>query len=312
MRLLVAQSQQLGPSQGGTTAEDKGEQPHGKVIAAFSPKGGVGTTTLAVNLACALTTFGRRVVVVDGNVCFGNAGMFLNIAPGRNMLHVVDDPGGIQDANVDEALHAHPSGLKVMLSPDKAEDGDTIRGEHLRTIIANLQARYDYVVVDTWPSYDERVLAVLEMADHVLVPTAPELPSIRNLAAFLRVADLLKYPEEKLIPILIRSDSVSATHREGLEDFLLQPLTWQIVSDGRRVTKSVNEGEPFVLTDPDASVSQNVYTLARALDGQVEDLSAPVERSRSFWKQPRLAFAKSWDWPLSSRTDGDALQIPGR
>src|SRR5438105_3243920 len=133
------------------TAEAGDDAPHGKVIAAFSPKGGVGTTTLAVNLACALTTFGRRVVIVDGNVGFGNVGMFLNITPGRNILHVVDDLGGILEAHIDDALHTHPSGLKVLLAPDKAEDSDTIHGEHLRTILANLQARYDYVVVDTWP-----------------------------------------------------------------------------------------------------------------------------------------------------------------
>jgi septum formation inhibitor-activating ATPase MinD len=107
------------------------------------------------------------------------------------------------------------------------------------------------------------------------------------------VAELLNYPEEKLTPILMRSDSVSAAHREGIESFLRRTLTWQVVSDGRRVTEAVNTGEPFVLTDPSAAVSQNVYRLARALDGQVEDLSAPVERSRSFWKQPRLAFVKS-------------------
>src|SRR2546423_1538774 len=131
------------------------------------------------------------------------------------------------------------------------------------------------------------------MADHLLVPTAPELPSIRNLAAFLRVADLLEYPEEKLIPILVRADSVSGAHREGLEAFLLLRLTWQIASDGRRVTRAVNAGEPFVLTDPKATVSQNVFKLARSLDGQEQELSAPARRRRLFWRQPRLAFVKS-------------------
>src|SRR5207249_276382 len=127
------------------------DPPRAKVIAAFSPKGGVGTTTLAVNLACALTTMGRRVVIVDGNVSFGNVGMFLNIPPGTNMLDVVEDPGGVQEANIDDVLQAHPSGLKVMLAPTKPEDGDGIRGEHLRAIIAILKAKYDFVVVDTWP-----------------------------------------------------------------------------------------------------------------------------------------------------------------
>jgi hypothetical protein len=73
----------------------------------------------------------------------------------------------------------------------------------------------------------------------------------------------------------------------------------------------VNRGEPFVLTDPDATVSQNVYKLARTLDGQQEELSAPVERSRSFWKQPRLALVKSREWPLPGRIGGDVVQTPG-
>ena len=75
--------------------------------------------------------------------------------------------------------------------------------------------------------------------------------------------------------------------------FLRRPLTWQIVSDGRRVTESVNEGQPFVLADRDATVSQNVYKLARVLDGQEQEASVPVDRRRSFWKQPKLAFVKA-------------------
>jgi septum formation inhibitor-activating ATPase MinD len=90
------------------------------------------------------------------------------------------------------------------------------------------------------------------------------------------------------------------------------PLRWRIVSDGRRVTESVNAGEPFVLTDPEAPVSQNVYQLARTLDGQEEVVSVPLERSRSFWKQPRLAFVKSRDWPLPTRISGGVVPTPGR
>jgi hypothetical protein len=79
------------------------------------------------------------------------------------------------------------------------------------------------------------------------------------------------------------------------------------------VTEAVNAGEPFVLTDAEAPVSQNVYQLARTLDGQEEVVvSAPVERSRSFWKQPRLAFVKSRDWPLPTRISAGVVQTPGR
>ncbi len=262
-----------------------------KVVAVFSPKGGVGTSTLAVNLACALSVMGHKVAIVDGNISFGNVGVFLNISPSKSMLQLVGDPHGIQETSVEDVLLPHPSGIKVMLAPLKPEEADTINGDHLRTIINILRPRYDYVVVDTWPSYDERVLAMLDASDQILVPTGPELPSIKNIAAFLRVAQLLEYPEDKIIPVLMRANSVSPGYLADIEAFLKQPLVWRVVSDGKRVTQSVNNGEPFVLTDPSAAVSQNIFSLARMLDGAVEEIaSAPAAPAANvpFWKKFRF------------------------
>jgi len=273
-------------------AAEKARDP--KVIAVFSPKGGVGTSTLAVNLACALGVMGRRVAIVDGNISFGNVGVFLNISPSKSMLQLVGDPQGIQATGVEDVLLPHPSGIKVMLAPLKPEEADTINGDHLRTIINILRQRYDYVVVDTWPSYDERVLAMLDASDQILVPTGPELPSIKNIAAFLRVAQLLEYPHDKIIPVLMRANSVSPGYLADIEAFLKQPLVWRVVSDGKRVTQSVNNGEPFVLTDPGAAVSQNIFSLARMLDGTVEELAAaarPESVGVPFWKRFRLGRA---------------------
>jgi pilus assembly protein CpaE len=266
-----------------------------KVVTVFSPKGGVGTSTLAVNLACALNALGRRVVIVDGNISFGNVGVFLNLSPSKSMLQVVGDPAGIQVGSVEDVLLSHPSGIKVMLAPIKPEEGDTIHGDHLRQILAILRDRFDYVVVDTWPSYDERVLAMLEVADQVLVPTGPELPAVKNLAAFLRVARLLDYPNDKLIPVLMRANSVSPAHLRDIESFLKQPLVWRVVSDGKRVTQSVNNGEPFVLTDESAPVSQNIFALAYMLDGQQETatLGTPEPENLPFWKRPLFGLRKA-------------------
>ncbi len=266
-----------------------------KVVTVFSPKGGVGTSTLAVNLACALNALGRRVVIVDGNISFGNVGVFLNLSPSKSMLQVVGDPAGIQVGSVEDVLLPHPSGIKAMLAPIKPEEGDTIHGDHLRQILAILRDRFDYVVVDTWPSYDERVLAMLEVADQVLVPTGPELPAVKNLAAFLRVARLLDYPNDKLIPVLMRANSVSPAHLRDIESFLKQPLVWRVVSDGKRVTQSVNNGEPFVLTDESAPVSQNIFALAYMLDGQQETatLGAPEPENPPFWKRPLFGLRKA-------------------
>jgi len=267
-----------------------------KVIAVFSPKGGVGTSTLAVNLACALSTMGRKVAIVDGNISFGNVGVFLNISPNKSMLELVGDPHGIQAANVEDVMLPHPSGIKVMLAPLKPEEADRVNGDHLRGIINILRPQYDYVIVDTWPSYDERVLAMLDASDQILVPTGPELPSIKNMAAFMRVAQLLEYPQDKIIPVLMRANSVSPGYLADIESFLKQPLVWRVVSDGKRVTQSVNNGEPFVLTDPNAAVSQNIFALGRMLDGTVEEvvMGRPEQAANTpFWKRFRFGLGLS-------------------
>lgn len=256
-----------------------------KVITLFSPKGGVGTTTVAVNLACALRALGSRVALVDGNISFGNVGLFLDLQPSMSMLHLLDGVDRVHEASLDEALLPHESGLRVLLAPPMPEDGEKITSAHLRTIIALLRARYDYIVVDTWPSYDERVLTMLEAADHIVAPTGPDLPSIKNLEAFLRVAQLLGYPDEKVLPVLMRADSVPESHVVGLEGFLGRPLGCRIVSDGKRVMESVNNGAPFVRTAPHAPVSQSIIGLARRLDGQEVIESVPTQRQRPFWNR---------------------------
>ena len=108
--LLIHAGRQV-PGQDGAEAREP------KVVTVFSPKGGVGTSTVAVNLACALSTLGRRVALMDGNISFGNVGVFLNLPPSKSILQLVGDPAGIGEANVEEALLSHPSGLKVLLAP---------------------------------------------------------------------------------------------------------------------------------------------------------------------------------------------------
>jgi pilus assembly protein CpaE len=240
----------------------------GKVLAVFSPKGGVGATTLAVNLACALQAQGERVVVVDGNISFGNVGMFLNLEPSASMLHLIDDTDHVCAARIDEALVAHPSGLNVLLAPHRPEDGEKISAEHLDAILTLLRVSYDYVVVDTCPSYDERILTILERADQILTPTGPELSSIKNLSAFLRVAQRLGWQDEKVVVVLMRADSVPASHIYGLEGALGRALPWRVVSDGKRTTAAINDGEPFMWTDPNAGVSRTIDHLAHWLLGK--------------------------------------------
>jgi pilus assembly protein CpaE len=262
----------------------------GKVLTLFGPKGGVGTTTLAVNLACSLIRLGHRVVLVDGNVTFGTVGLFLNLESSTTMLELVDAAGGVHEASVANGLVAHRSGLKVLLSPLRPEESDRITGGHLDRIITLLRESFDYVVVDTCPSCDERVLLLLERADRILVPTGAELPSIKNLRSFLRLAQVRGYPDQRLVPVLMHAGNVPVAQLDSIEALLPRPLAWRIAGDDARVAEAMQDGEPFVLTHPDASVSRSIERLARWLVGQdVAVASVPAPRRRPFWKRGWLS-----------------------
>ena len=215
--------------------------------------------------------------------------MFLNLEPGTSMLHLVDETNRVSAARLDEALVAHSRGLNVLLAPHRPEDGEKISAEHLDAMLTLLRARYDYVVVDTCPSYDERILTVLERADQILTPTGPELSSIKNVTAFLRVAQRLGWQDEKVVVVLMRADSVPASHIYGLEGALGRALPWRVVSDGKRATAAINNGEPFVWTDRDADVSQAIDRLAYWLLGKEIVPSTPEPPRQPLLKLGRFS-----------------------
>jgi pilus assembly protein CpaE len=187
-----------------------------------------------------------------------------------------------------ETLVAHPSGLQALLAPLRPEEGDSIRGEHMQRVLHMLKQQFTFTLVDTWPSYDERVLAVLEIADTILVPIGPDLPAMKNLNSFLRVARLLNYDMDKIVPVLMRANSVPPGHLKDLESFLKQPLKWRVVSDGKRATAAANTGTPFVLSARDSQISQNIFEIARFIIGDAVDSD---ESSR-----PRVAASAGRFW----------------
>jgi len=265
------------------------DKPH-KIVALFSPKGGVGTSTLAVNLALALQLTGHATALVDGNISFGSHEVFLELQPTRSILQLVADGEQLTPESVVDTLVRHHTGLQVLLAPLRPEEGDSVRGDQMQRILGILKQLFVFTLVDTWPSYDERVLAVLEVADTILVPIGPDLPAMKNLNSFLRVVRLLNYDMGKIVPVLMRSNSVPPGHLRDLEAVLKQELRWRVVSDGKRATAAANTGTPFVLSARDSQISQNVFDIARFLAGEAdpaEDAAKLKSQSATgrFWRR---------------------------
>jgi len=254
----------------------------GKVLAVFSPKGGVGRTTIALNLSLAIVQLSdRRVVLVDGSLTFGDVAVMLNLPPTRTISDLIPYANRLDEDLVNTILAAHPSGLRVLLAPPKPELADLVTPEHMSLILARLRELFDYVVVDTMTTLNDITLAILDAADKVLVVTTPEIPAIKNVRTFLDTTAALGYPPDKIELILNRADASPGIDVGEIEATLGRRFTARINSGGLRVVEAANRGTPVVLADPGGEVAQGIYNLVKALVPEATRTPPPPARTRA-------------------------------
>ncbi len=261
------------PAQGATPAE--ANKKNGKVVTLFAPKGGVGRTTLAVNLAVAMAGEQRQsVTLVDGSFQFGDVGVLLNLNPkNKSIIDVVAEPGTTDEELVDTTLINHSTGIKVLLAPPSPEMAELITVDQVRRIMSRLRETNDFTVVDLWPHFNDVSLALLDMSDVILTILTLEITNIKNIRLFLEVAEQLGYGD-RLKLVLNRADSAFGIRVADVENSVGRKIDHQVVSDGRTVVYALNRGVPFVWSNSQAPVSEDILKISRALvqgEGSPED-----------------------------------------
>jgi len=249
---------------GGPAAAVAGRET-GKIITFFSPKGGVGRTTIATNLAVALHQLtGKPVVLVDGSLPFGDIAVILNMSPKAKTI--ADLIGSFESADsdvVESILVQHSTGIKVMLAPPTPESTELITGAHIKHVLELLRERYAYIVVDTWPSFQEQVITMLDVADVILTLMTLEITSLKNVRVFMEVVEKLGYDEAKVQLVANRNDSSGGIKASDVEASLGRKIPHTIVSDGRTLVLAVNRGVPFVISHRDSQVAKDIFALAQ-------------------------------------------------
>ena len=253
----------------------------GKVVTVFSSKGGVGKTTIATNLAFALAQeTGKRVVLWDLDLQFGDVGVMVDLAGKRTIADLAQEKGEIDPELVASYLVPAPSlpQLRVMLAPNRPEEAELVEADLVGKVLTALKSLADLIVIDTAQSFQEQVLTALDHADRILVITAQDLLSVKNVKLCLEVMASLKYKPEAIGLILNRASNMGLKTSE-LAQILPYPLWAQVPSDGRLAISAVNAGLPFVLSTKRAPISRAILGLAEKLAGELLGVSAEKKRS---------------------------------
>ncbi len=219
----------------------------GKVIAVYSPKGGAGCTTLAVNLAAALARNKYSTVLVDGSLQFGDINIVMNLKSKTSILDLVERSEELDAELITSVVTSHPSGLKIMTAPPRPEMAEAVKVHHVEALVKQLSQLYSFVVVDTSARLDDMTLAWLDGADRVLLVVQPELPAITHASRFLDLANELGYEKDKVKLVVSGVQQKQGISPADVAKALKRPSPFIIPDDGPVTREAINRGVPVVL-----------------------------------------------------------------
>ncbi len=249
----------------------------GKVVSVFSPKGGVGKTTMAVNLALTLADRGaRQVVLLDLDLAFGDVAITMQLFPSHSIEHAIGAEDSLDYEALDGLLTRHDSGLMVLAAPSLPDAHDRVTPTLVSRMIRVLKENYDYVIVDTAPAFDEQTLTALDETDDLVMVATLDVPTLKNVKVALETLDMLNIAQDHRHLLLNRADDAVGIGAEKVEAILGMPVSTQITTS-IDIAAATNAGRPIVLSAPDHSSSRAVRALAQALSGgdagDVDDMS---------------------------------------
>ena len=255
--------------------------PKGKIVTVYSPKGGAGCTTLAVNLALTLNNGDTRVALVDGNFQFGDVAVFINEQGKNTVLDLAPRADELDPEIVEEVMVKHAAtGLHILAAPSRPEQAEKISSTQFSKVLEFLTQMYAYVVVDTASLLTDVTLAAIDVSDLIVLVTTQDIPSIKNCRLFLDLLQTLGVERNRILFVMNRYDKRINITPERVAENLKQEVALTIPLDEATAIKAVNRGVPFVLDSKNQPVSRGVYMLAESIRGRVAAQESGGEADR--------------------------------
>lgn len=256
-----------------------------QVIAVAGAIGGVGTTSIAVNLGCILAHSPESTVgLVDLDLCLGDADVFLDAIPDYTLVDVAQNVTRLDFTLLKRSLTKHASGLFLLPRPVQLEDISLITPEDLQRVIGLLKATFTHLVLDLSKSYSSIDLMALEMAHHILLVTQLDLPCLRNVVRLMMSFGSMEGMSEKVKIVVNRTglESGQITLKKAQET-IGREIFWQLPNDYRTMVDVRNNGVPLIEHSPKAAVTQSFLGLAEALFNDGQGTSGESVSKKSGW-----------------------------
>jgi pilus assembly protein CpaE len=249
----------------------------GKIITFYSPKGGSGCTTLATNLAVCLSNEDTSVVIVDGNLQFGDVAVFLNE---QSKFSILDLTPRVDELDLDVinsvTIKHSQSGIKILAAPMKPEQSDMVSGEQFSKVVRFMRTMYSYIIVDTASSLQDITASAINNSDLLILLTTQDIPSIKNSRLFLDEIDALGFERKRIIFVMNKFDKRIGITPEKVSENLKQEIA-AVIPFEERVIVSINRGIPFLLVDKSRPLSRSILSLAEVVKKRISEFESETE-----------------------------------
>jgi pilus assembly protein CpaE len=259
------------------TSEEITEK-HGRVIAAFSGKGGAGVSFFCTNLAAAMNA---PTALIDLNLQAGDSASFLGLDAKYSVADFVRNRSRLDDALITSLLTQHSTNLSLVAAPNEAHEAEEITAEHISEIIYLLRQKFSCLVLDLPHAFDPGTVAALDLADDILVVLTMDIPGIRSAKRALKVFDHLGYRKDKVRVVVNRWSKNIDVELHKIESHLGEQLIGFIPNDYRKVMDSINLGRPLVHSEPSSKIALEIKRIA-GLINQNSHTPSPQPRKGLF------------------------------
>ncbi|MCE5267674.1 MAG: response regulator [Planctomycetaceae bacterium] len=256
-------------------------QQHGsQVIAVAGAIGGVGTTSVAVNLGCVLAKMPHTsVALLDLDLCLGDADVFLDTIPDYTLVDVAQNVTRLDFSLLKRSLTKHSSGLYLLPRPVQLEDVALVTSEDLQRVIGLLKATFTHLVLDLSKGFSPIDMIALEMANQILLCTQLDLPCLRNVVRLMMSFGNMEGLADKVKIVVNRVglENGQITLKKA-EETIGKEIFWQLPNDYRTMIDARNNGVPLIESAPRAAITQSMTALAKAISGEEAPQEAPAAK----------------------------------